>query len=123
MIHIPNGIVRMGAEFHEIVFGWDNEFPSYTLHVRDFHISKYPVTNGEFLQFVISGEYNNPQHWTARDWDWKEKSNLQHPHCWKKVDSIWHFKTVFDLIPLDQVQDWPVYVSQAEAVTKSFFAI
>lgn len=120
MISIPSGWTKIGADFHEIHFGWDNEFPSQNVHVPSFSVSQFPVTNGEFLQFVESGEYNNPNHWKEEDWKWKGKVGLQYPHCWSKQASTWYYRTIFEEIPLHKVLDYPVYVSQAEAVKLIF---
>ena len=36
-------------------FGWDNEFPAHLQSVPDFQISKYKVTNREYLRFIEGG--------------------------------------------------------------------
>ena len=48
----------MGARFNELDFGWDNEFSAITVDVPAFNIDSLPVTNGEFLEFVESGNYD-----------------------------------------------------------------
>jgi iron(II)-dependent oxidoreductase len=120
-IHIPSGTVVMGAVFDEVPFGWDNEFPQHSVHVPAFAIDSLNVTNSEYLQFVQSGEYSNPIYWRPEDWKWKEKLGLQHPLFWKRhhdgARTHYTFQLVFgEEIPLDDVADWPVLVSWAEAM-------
>lgn len=115
MIDIPSGYATIGTNHHSLPWGWDNEFPQHEVLVKDFKMSELPVTNGEFLEFVTSGEYENPSNWTPSDWQWKELANLKFPNTWEMHDGKFFYRTVFDLIPLDEVADWPVYVSQAEA--------
>jgi formylglycine-generating enzyme required for sulfatase activity len=116
MVEIPAGKATIGTDFHKINFGWDNEFPEHTVEVPSFLIDKLPVTIGEFRKFVETDEYNNPSYWSDQNWQWKEKVGLNHPHSWLQQDDAWYVKTVFgNLLPLDVVQDWPVYVSHAEA--------
>jgi len=107
----------LGADFHSIRWGWDNEFPTNKAKVSAFQIAELPVTMGEYQEFVESGEYDNPNHWTESDFTWKQSVNLHHPTFWKKgSDGNWSFMTVFDDdLPLRKILDWPVYVSQAEA--------
>jgi formylglycine-generating enzyme required for sulfatase activity len=116
MIEIPGGKAILGTDFHKINYGWDNEFPECVVDVPSFKIDKLPVTIGEFRKFVDTNEYNNSAHWTPQNWEWKQNVALHHPHSWLLKDNAWFARTVFgDLLPLDTVEDWPVYVSQAEA--------
>ncbi len=52
------------------------------MEIDDFYIGTYPVTNGEFLQFFLSGGYENPQFWTARGWTWKLENEREMPTWW-----------------------------------------
>jgi len=45
------------------------------------------VTNGEFLEFVTSGNYDNPQYWRPEDWIWKEKERMNHPVFWRRDET------------------------------------
>lgn len=115
MIEISGGSVTLGSHLHEIPWGWDCEFPQKEVEVPSFLIDELPVTNGEFFEFVLSGEYRNPIHWTVANWEWKEKVKLNHPNCWRQAGDKWFYRTVTEEIPLVDVFDWPVYVSHAEA--------
>jgi ergothioneine biosynthesis protein EgtB len=114
-ISIPAGKARLGSRFEDLNFGWDNEFDEITVNVPPFHMESLPVTNGQFLEFVDSGGYQNECHWRPEDWRWKELEQKNHPTCWLKQGGDWDYRAMFDQFPLTQVYAWPVYVSLAEA--------
>jgi ergothioneine biosynthesis protein EgtB len=114
-ISIPAGRTALGAAPDALPFGWDNEFPLTTVDVPAFAIDAVPVTNGEFLEFVERGAYGRPDLWRPADWSWKTAAGLEHPAFWKRTADGWRQQTVFDLLPLADVRDWPVSVSLAEA--------
>lgn len=91
MIEIPMGRATLGQASGE--FGWDNEFDQHQVNVPGFAISKYKVTNGEYLDFVRAG--------------------AKAPHFWFERDSEWFYKGMFAEIPLPA--NAPVYVTYAEA--------
>jgi formylglycine-generating enzyme required for sulfatase activity len=37
-----------------------------------FHMSRYPVTNAQFWQFIDGGGYENDQYWTDAGWAWRK---------------------------------------------------
>jgi len=114
MIEIPAGRVTLGlSRCDESVFGWDNEFEVLAVDVPAFAIDKYKVTNGEYLDFVAAGGYENPACWTEEDWNWRTAQDIRHPVFWARTGDRWRYRTMFDEIPLPL--DWPVYVSHAEA--------
>ena len=114
-VEIPPGIARLGAEFTELVFGWDNEFSELIVEVPRFMIDSLPVSNGEFFEFVHGGGYEDEHYWRPEDWDWKNRANRSYPNVWFKRGEDWLYRTMFDLLPLSQVMSWPAYVTLAEA--------
>jgi len=114
-LHIPAGKASLGARFDELDFGWDNEFSAVTVDVPEFTIDSLPVTNGEFLEFVESGGYDDERCWLPGDWRWKKLESKRHPNSWLKQEGRWLYRAMFDHLPLLQVAHWPVYVSLAEA--------
>jgi len=112
---VPGGRVVLGADFDESPFGWDNEFPRREVDVAPFHLSTTPVMNGEFLEFVETGGYDDPRFWTTDDWRWRREAGLHHPVSWRRHGRDWICAGMFEDFPLVRVFDWPVYVSHAEA--------
>jgi gamma-glutamyl hercynylcysteine S-oxide synthase len=112
-IFIPAADVVLGAAPASIAFGWDNEFPQVTERVPAFGIERVNVTNGDFLAFVEAGGYARPEYWTPENWDWVRHEGISHPPFWSRVEGAWHWRGMFEPIPLPL--QWPVYVSHAEA--------
>lgn len=118
MARIPAGIATLGMRRDAGNFGWDNEFEENHIEVPEFQIRAFPVTNGEFLEFVRAGGYEVEQLWRPEDWEWKTSANLTHPFFWSSDGddshtANWNYRGMFEEFPLPL--DSPVYVSQAEA--------
>jgi iron(II)-dependent oxidoreductase len=113
MVEIPAGSATLGLSRDSEIFGWDNEYERTVVDVPAFEIDQYKVSNRQYLEFIAAGGYENRAFWKDADWQWKTGHNISHPIFWKRAGDAWHFRTMFDEIPLPL--DWPVYVSQAEA--------
>lgn len=115
VVAVPAGIATLGLKRESGRFGWDNEFEENQVSVPQFRISAFPVTNGEFLEFVNAGGYENERLWSADDWAWKTSADLFHPQFWlrDKASDSWKYRGMFEDVALPL--DWPVYVSHAEA--------
>lgn len=81
MIAVPAGPFAMGAPVGP--FAYDNERPRHTTSTGAFEIGRFPVTNGEYLEFVASGGYDDPALWTSAGWSWKEEAGLAAPQYWR----------------------------------------
>ena len=97
MLKIPGGTVTLGQPRKDASgkdqFGWDNEFETHQVAVASFAMSKYKVTNGEYLKFVRAG--------------------TKPPHFWKWHEGQWYWRGMWKEVPLPL--DWPVYVTYEEA--------
>jgi ergothioneine biosynthesis protein EgtB len=113
MAEIPAGQATLGLPRGANDFGWDNEYEAHMVAVPAFSIDRYKITNGEYLQFLNAGGYEDRAFWSEGDWNWRVQSSISHPAFWKQKDGAWHYRTMFAEVPLPL--DWPVYVSQAEA--------
>ncbi len=89
---IPAGTATLGKP-HDEFFGWDNEFNQTRYEVPGFDIQRFPVTNGEYVEFV--------------------KQGAAIPHFWRERDGKFFLRGMFAEIPLPL--SWPVYVTQAQA--------
>jgi len=96
MIEVPAGIAALGRPRGN-GFGWDNEFDRHSVEVPAFRISKFKITNGEYLEHVHAGA-RAPNFWIRQN------------H--KRTDK-WFLRGMFGEVPLPL--DWPVYVTHAEA--------
>jgi ergothioneine biosynthesis protein EgtB len=114
MLEIPAGSITLGlSRGDRAAFGWDNEYEAHHVTVPAFAIDKYKVSNGQYLEFVAAGGYENRSFWSERDWNWRAENGIHHPAFWKRIGKRWHFRDMFEELPLPLT--WPVYVSHAEA--------
>ena len=112
-IEVPGGRATLGVARDRTAFGWDNEFPGFEQDVEAFLIDRHDTTNAAFLEFVEAGGYTDPQWWRPQDWTWIQRDGVEHPRFWERRDGRWHWRGMFELIPMPL--SWPVYVSFAEA--------
>jgi iron(II)-dependent oxidoreductase len=98
MIEIPAGYATLGQIAGQ--FGWDNEFNEHRVHVPAFAVSKYKVTNGDYLKFVEAG--GPPSHF------------------WARRDGEWLYRGMFAEIPLPL--NAPVYVTHRQATAYARWA-
>jgi ergothioneine biosynthesis protein EgtB len=113
-VTIPGGVVTLGRSRTDTPgFGWDNEYRSQSVELPAFTIDRYPVCNGEYLNFMAAGGYQERAFWTERDWEWRSTQDINHPAFWTRRDARWYYRGMFEHLPLPR--QWPVYVSHAEA--------
>jgi formylglycine-generating enzyme required for sulfatase activity len=77
-----NMVSVKGGEFVRGSNDIDNEKPVRTIYLEDFLIGKYPVTNGEYKEFVDDGGYKKKEYWTEDGWEWKEEDKVTEPAFW-----------------------------------------
>ena len=114
MLEIPAGSATLGlAREDSAAFGWDNEYEAHEVRVPAFEIDQFKVTNGQFLKFMEAGGYDEESLWSREDWRWKTETGIGKPVFWERRDGRWFHRGMFQEVPL--AEDWPVYVSHAEA--------
>ncbi|MEM5570806.1 5-histidylcysteine sulfoxide synthase [Aliarcobacter butzleri] len=101
-----------------IFYGWDNEFSNHKAFIKDFQASKYLVSNGEFLEFVKEGGYNNPEFFSTEGKNWLSYTNAKYPTFWIKKDEEYFLREINRVVPLPL--NYPVDVNfyEAEAFCK-----
>lgn len=85
---VDGGIFRMGAEA-DGCFVFDNEKWAHLVEVRPFRMSRTPVTNAQFAEFVEAGGYGEQRWWDRTGWAWRMKAAVDHPVYWKRNGSNW----------------------------------
>jgi iron(II)-dependent oxidoreductase len=114
LIAIPEGMATLGMPGGgEDAFGWDNELGASIHCVPEFAIQSHKVSNGQFLEFVMAGCYQEPSLWPPDDWEWIRQAGVTHPRFWIAGADGWRWRGMFAEAPLPL--DHPVYVSHAEA--------
>src|SRR5262249_1812785 len=77
MMEIRDGTATLGLP-RDGGFGWDNEFEAQQVHIPAFVVDKYKVTNGDYLEFVNAGGYENRSLWSEVDWNWRTAQKISH---------------------------------------------
>lgn len=113
MIVIKGGDVVLGKEKSHNLYGWDNEYGTYSQYVEDFKASKYLVSNGEFMEFVEEGGYENEEFWDEEGRKFLAISGAKYPTFWVKDGSGFKYRALDKII--DMPLDWPVDVNALEA--------
>lgn len=80
---------------------FDNEKPCFESHVNNFEISQYPITEFQYLQFILNNGYKNEKLWCRNGWKWKEENNIKVPLYWIKKDLKYYKKINNKLISIE----------------------
>jgi ergothioneine biosynthesis protein EgtB len=82
-------------------FCYDNEQPLHTVFVNDFQLHNRLITNGEFLEFIEDGVYQDFRHWLSDGWDTVQREGWRAPLHWQNIDNEWYEITLSGLQKLD----------------------
>ncbi len=113
MIDIDGGSVVLGKEKSHNLYGWDNEYGEFSETIEKFKVSKYLVSNAEFMEFVKDGGYEDEEFWDEEGKKFLAISGAKHPIFWVLEDGSFRYRTLCKLI--DMPLDWPVDVNALEA--------
>lgn len=111
-LQVNEGLYDIGHQSHQ--FCYDNELGVHKVYLQDFEVMDRLVTNGDYLEFIEAGGYQEFQWWYSEAWDWVNNNDIKAPHYWHKVATEWHSYTLsgFEKVDLSE----PVtHVSQYEA--------
>lgn len=98
-LKIPEGIYEIG--FKGEGFHFDNEKGRHKVYLHDFEISKHLVTNGEFLEFMKDGGYENFKYWLDEAWNWVCENEIKSPLYWQEIEGKWFSYTLEGLKPIE----------------------
>ncbi|HFB54233.1 MAG TPA: 5-histidylcysteine sulfoxide synthase, partial [Sulfurimonas autotrophica] len=113
MLTIKGGSIQLGKSRQHHLYGWDNEYGSYEESISDFQAGKYLVSNGEFMEFVADGGYENEAYWDDEGLEFLHRSKARHPHFWVKTEDGYKYRALYKII--DMPLNWPVDVNALEA--------
>jgi ergothioneine biosynthesis protein EgtB len=96
----PGGLSEIGHAGDD--FAFDNESPRHQTYVRDYQLGSRLVTNGEYLEFIRAGGYQQSKYWLAEGWMTVQACQWQAPLYWESIDSEWWVMTLGGLRKLDE---------------------
>ncbi|SEP19133.1 SUMF1/EgtB/PvdO family nonheme iron enzyme [Aquisalimonas asiatica] len=67
------------------VRGYDNERPAHRVQLAGARLARTPVSNAQWLAFMVNGGYDTPEHWTASGDAWRRSAAARHPWTWQPV--------------------------------------
>lgn len=84
MLPVRGGQYEIG--FQGSTFCYDNECNRHTTYLQDYTIANRLVTNGEYLEFIADGGYQDFSYWHADGWDWVKAHGAKAPLYWHLLD-------------------------------------
>jgi len=113
MVKIKGGLMELGKSKEHHLYGWDNEYGKYREQIDDFEASKYLVSNGEFMEFVLDVGYEREEFWSDEGRVFLAQSGAKHPHFWVRDGDGFKYRALYKII--DMPLNWPVDVNALEA--------
>jgi ergothioneine biosynthesis protein EgtB len=83
-------------------FAFDNEKPQHKVFLQDFLIDRAPVSNGEYLEFIKAGGYQDFRWWHSAGWEKVNQEQWRAPLYWEQHDGEWMIR---DFAGLHRVAD------------------
>lgn len=99
MLPVKGGIYEIGYQGPDFCF--DNELGVHQVYLADFEIRNTLVTNGEYLEFMEAGGYQDFRHWLGEGFELATTEQWQAPLYWLKTDDTWQHFTLHGLQELD----------------------
>ncbi|HZV98912.1 MAG TPA: ergothioneine biosynthesis protein EgtB [Methylophilaceae bacterium] len=84
MISFSGGLELLGHDGQG--FGFDNEFPQHKVYLEPFQLANSLVTNGDWVNFIEDGGYENPLLWLADGWKTVQAEQWRMPLYWLQRD-------------------------------------
>lgn len=98
-IEIDEGVYEVGHKGNGFCF--DNELGAHKVYLHKYRVQDRVITNGEYLEFMRDGGYENYEHWLADGWEWKKENNINSPLYWEYVDGKWHYYSLNGMQEID----------------------
>lgn len=95
----PGGLYSIGHAAE--TFAFDNESPQHSVYLQDYWLAAQLVTNGEYLEFIQAGGYQEPSYWLAEGWATLQANQWQAPLYWEQIDEDWWVMTLAGMRPLN----------------------
>ncbi len=97
-------------------FAFDNEKPQHRVFLEDFLIDRALATNGNYLEFMNAGGYQDFRWWHSAGWERVNQEKWEAPLYWEQRDGEWMIRDFAGLHPVTLKLNEPVsHVSFLEA--------
>ena len=85
-------------------FAFDNEKPQHKVFLQDFLIDRAPVTNGDYLEFMRAGGYQDFRWWHSAGWENSQSGALARAALLGAADGEWMIRDFAGLHPTLQTK-------------------
>ena len=97
-------------------FAFDNEKPAHQVFLKDYALDRALVSNGDYLEFIRVGGYQNFRWWFSEGWEVVNREQWRAPLYWELHDDKWMIRDFSGLHPAEEKANEPVsHVSFYEA--------
>jgi len=97
-------------------FAFDNEKPAHQVFLQNYALDRALVSNGDYLEFMRSGGYDDYRWWFSEGWETVNKEQWKAPLYWEHHDRQWMIRDFSGLHAADDKANEPVsHVSFFEA--------
>src|SRR5207244_5071038 len=100
-VTVPAGTYPIGSDTHE---PFDNEHPRHTVELHEFAIDRFPVTCGQYLEFIKADGYMRRDLWSGKGWDWRLREDATAPAYWRRDGNRWLRDRFGRSVPVDANQ-------------------
>lgn len=98
-LEVPGGIYQIGYKGKDFCF--DNELGVHEVLIHDFQVMNRLVTNGEYLEFMEAGGYQDFRFWLDEGFSLVKTLDWESPLYWVKQDNKWQRYSLHGLQELD----------------------
>lgn len=121
MAEIEGGLFELGWREDAdgspaLQFAFDNEKPRHKVYLEDFQLDRALVSNGDYLEFIKAGAYQDFRWWHSAGWEKVNQEHWEAPLYWERLDGEWMLRDFAGLHPVAGKLNEPVsHVSFLEA--------
>ena len=95
-------------------FAFVNEEAQHREFIQSFRLATRPVSNAEYLSFMLDGGYQRPEFWLSMGWATVQNEGWRAPLYWEEDEGAWWQYTLSGLRQVDPAE--PVtHISYFEA--------
>src|SRR5882672_2492388 len=98
-------------------FAFDNEKPAHQVFLQDYALDRALVSNGDYLEFIRDGGYQNFRWWFSEGWEVVNREQWRAPLYWELHDEQWMIRDFSGLHAVEDRANEPLsHVSFYEAL-------
>jgi len=89
---VREGLIKSGDKSPHSInydFAFDNEKPQHKIFLEDFMIDRAPVSNGDYLEFIKGGGYQDFRWWHSAGWEKVNQEKWEAPLYWERHNNKW----------------------------------